>query len=431
MRPIARSSSFTITSACRTLPGGQGERDDGRGGAGQARQGERDGGERERMGREEPSSCRSYHPVPGAYRSCSGRLASAGAAERDSAVAGLTLLGARVLEPLRGLPARRRAARPASPRSRCWTRIEDHAALAPAPRPRPGRRRARGPARDRGGRASGPTRGRSEALAAVLAGPAPASAPPERGAGARPPAGRGARRGSRPARRAAPRRAGGRRPARGHPRRAAGPGPAPGSGHAPAAAEAARRVRRTPSWPPAPARPDGGPVRLDRLVERARRARPVRRRPSRRTAAALARRGRRRRSRRCMRALERPGPAGRGARARPRSARAPRSTRRSPPSTAGSPSTTCARRSRPAPAPSCPRSCGPPRRVGDASVVPALARAVAEETALLDACAEALAAIVAREKLRKTSAAVKAVRPEHRDRVLSSSGRRRRPSRPR
>ena len=53
-------------------------------------------------------------------------------------------------------------------------------------------------------------------------------------------------------------------------------------------------------------------------------------------------------------------------------------------------------------------------RIGDASVVPALARAVAEETALLDACAEALAAIVEREKLRKTSAAVKAVRPEHR-----------------
>ena len=53
-------------------------------------------------------------------------------------------------------------------------------------------------------------------------------------------------------------------------------------------------------------------------------------------------------------------------------------------------------------------------RTGDASVVPALARAVAEETALLDACAEALAAIVAREKLRKTSGVVKAVRPEHR-----------------
>lgn len=53
-------------------------------------------------------------------------------------------------------------------------------------------------------------------------------------------------------------------------------------------------------------------------------------------------------------------------------------------------------------------------RVGDASVVPALARAVSEETALLDACAGTLAAIRARERLRKTSAALRAVRPEHR-----------------
>ncbi len=53
-------------------------------------------------------------------------------------------------------------------------------------------------------------------------------------------------------------------------------------------------------------------------------------------------------------------------------------------------------------------------RVGDASVVPALARAVAEEAALLDSCADALAAIAAREKLRRASAARKAVRPEHR-----------------
>jgi hypothetical protein len=52
--------------------------------------------------------------------------------------------------------------------------------------------------------------------------------------------------------------------------------------------------------------------------------------------------------------------------------------------------------------------------VGDASVVPALARAVAEEPALLEPCAEALAAIVAREKLRRTAAALRAVRPEHR-----------------
>jgi len=36
-------------------------------------------------------------------------------------------------------------------------------------------------------------------------------------------------------------------------------------------------------------------------------------------------------------------------------------------------------------------------RIGDASVVPALARVVAEDAALLDGCADALAAIVAGE----------------------------------
>jgi hypothetical protein len=69
-------------------------------------------------------------------------------------------------------------------------------------------------------------------------------------------------------------------------------------------------------------------------------------------------------------------------------------------------------------------------RVGNASVVPALARAVAEENALLDACAETLAAIVAREKLRRTSAALKAVRPEHRA-ALSLLWERARSARPR
>jgi uncharacterized protein with von Willebrand factor type A (vWA) domain len=38
---------------------------------------------------------------------------------------------------------------------------------------------------------------------------------------------------------------------------------------------------------------------------------------------------------------------------------------------------------------------------------------VAEDTALLETCAAALAAIVDRERLRRTSAALKAVRPEH------------------
>jgi HEAT repeat protein len=53
-------------------------------------------------------------------------------------------------------------------------------------------------------------------------------------------------------------------------------------------------------------------------------------------------------------------------------------------------------------------------RIGDASVVRALARAAAEDTTLVDACAATLAAIAARERLRRTSAALKSVRPEHR-----------------
>jgi hypothetical protein len=57
-------------------------------------------------------------------------------------------------------------------------------------------------------------------------------------------------------------------------------------------------------------------------------------------------------------------------------------------------------------------------RVGDGSFVPVLARAVAEDPSLLDACAKALASIAIREKLRKTSAACKAVRSEHRPAFL-------------
>jgi HEAT repeat protein len=53
-------------------------------------------------------------------------------------------------------------------------------------------------------------------------------------------------------------------------------------------------------------------------------------------------------------------------------------------------------------------------RIGDASVVPALARAAAEDAALVDSCAATLAAIAARERLRRTSAALNSVRPEHR-----------------
>jgi HEAT repeat protein len=53
-------------------------------------------------------------------------------------------------------------------------------------------------------------------------------------------------------------------------------------------------------------------------------------------------------------------------------------------------------------------------RIGDASLVPALASAVSREPALLEPGAQALAAIARREKLRRKSAVRKAVRPEHR-----------------
>jgi hypothetical protein len=53
-------------------------------------------------------------------------------------------------------------------------------------------------------------------------------------------------------------------------------------------------------------------------------------------------------------------------------------------------------------------------RIGDGSVVPALVRAAAEDAALVDACAATLAGIAARERLRRTSPALKSVRPEHR-----------------
>jgi hypothetical protein len=64
--------------------------------------------------------------------------------------------------------------------------------------------------------------------------------------------------------------------------------------------------------------------------------------------------------------------------------------------------------------PTMPAAVRAAGRLGDASVVPALAGAVAGDAALLDPCADALAAIVARERLRRTSAALRAVRPEHR-----------------
>jgi HEAT repeat protein len=59
-----------------------------------------------------------------------------------------------------------------------------------------------------------------------------------------------------------------------------------------------------------------------------------------------------------------------------------------------------------------PRLLRAAARIGDASVIPALAGVVAAESDLLDACAEALAAIAVREKLRRTGPAH--VPPAHR-----------------
>jgi len=53
-------------------------------------------------------------------------------------------------------------------------------------------------------------------------------------------------------------------------------------------------------------------------------------------------------------------------------------------------------------------------RVGDPSLVPALARAATEEPSLAEPCARAYASIARRHRLRRTSAALRKVRPEHR-----------------
>lgn len=53
-------------------------------------------------------------------------------------------------------------------------------------------------------------------------------------------------------------------------------------------------------------------------------------------------------------------------------------------------------------------------RIGDASLLPSIVALAADRTALTGPCVEALAAIVRREKLRKTHRLVKAVRQEHR-----------------
>ena len=69
-------------------------------------------------------------------------------------------------------------------------------------------------------------------------------------------------------------------------------------------------------------------------------------------------------------------------------------------------------------------------RIGDASLVASIVSLAADRTALTAACADALAAIVSREKLRRTHRLVKAVRPEHRailDGLWSRAARKPRP----
>ncbi len=69
-------------------------------------------------------------------------------------------------------------------------------------------------------------------------------------------------------------------------------------------------------------------------------------------------------------------------------------------------------------------------QIGDASLVASIVALAADRTALTGPCADALAAIVSREKLRKTHRGVKAVRPEHRkilDGLWSRAARKARP----
>ena len=68
-------------------------------------------------------------------------------------------------------------------------------------------------------------------------------------------------------------------------------------------------------------------------------------------------------------------------------------------------------------------------RVGDASVLPALVGAAAVDPGFFEPCALAFAAIVRREKVRRTSAAVKAARPAHRATLDALWGLARRPRR--
>lgn len=342
-----------------------------------------------------------------------GRLASGGPAERDSAVAGLTLLGVRVVEPLRAiLPTANQAARLAA--LEVLDRIEDHAALAPLldlvrDEGEPVAQRAMEAV---GGR---PDPRAAKALARVLAGPAPASR--RRGAALAlvrmQAAGLVEALDPLAARLLDEREEAGLRVAILEALRAQEPPLLPATLRpllkrlaASADPQLAARARSTTD----------AHVSLERLVDElvasGRSAEGVAR-----TTAALAGRGAPAIPA-LQKALERLGPVGRGggdasslrARAAIHETLAALDSRVA----LYDLRETIATRPR-AVMPTLIRAAG---RVGDGSLVPVLARAVAEDTALLDACAGALAAIVAREKLRKTSAACKSVRPDDRGAFL-------------
>jgi hypothetical protein len=337
------------------------------------------------------------------------RLASGGPAERDSAVAGLTLLGTRVIEPLRALlPDTNRAARLAA--LEVLDRIEDHAALAPLlelveDHDEAVARRAMEAV---GGR-SDPRAAR--ALARVLAGPAPA---PRRRCAVLAlvrlqAAGLVEALDPLAARLLDEREDAGLRVAILDALETQEPPLAPATLRPLRKRLAASADRRLAARARSIAEPA---VPLERLVAElvvpGRSAGAVAR-----TTAVLALRGAPAIPA-LQQALERLGPPGRGGRD-PSSLRARAAIHEALAALDSRIALYDLRETIAAGArtvmPALLRAAG---RVGDGSLVPVLAHAVAEDPASLDACAEALAAIVAREKLRKTSAACRSVRPDDR-----------------
>ena len=342
-----------------------------------------------------------------------GRLVSGGPAERDSAIAGLTLLGARVVEPLRAtLPAAGPAARLAA--LEVLDRIDAHAALAPLldlvrDDDELVARRAMEAV---GGR---PDPRAARALAAVLAGPAPASRRLDAARALVRLQAAGLVEALDPlaARLLDEREDAGLRVAILDALRAQEPPLAPATlrpllKRLAASAEPHLAARAHPAT--------DAHVPLERLVNElvhpGRSAEAVAR-----ATAALAGRGAPAIPA-LQQALERLGPPGRGG-GDASSLRARAAIHEALAALASRVALYDLRETIEigpgAVMPALLRAAG---RVGDGSLVPALARAVARERACLQPCAEALSAIVAREKLRKTSAACKSVRPDDRSAFL-------------